>query len=286
MTREELQRLYSECVSRAFRAEQLAGLVRGVESFLAEPDPTVEIAYLKAKLADLSDEYPTRRTQGRRPPMSHDDIKAALESRTDLPWRPSHDGPVATRPSDTYDVLDNDGETVAASLFYLDAHLIANAPTWLAELLAEVDEAQAEAMNVGHDYDRRGERLWRLAALAGWTPGNEADNDATAESYVRERLAEVDRLSHWKAEALPVIDGLQELGAELGIRLGGRITGPDALAAVKALAARAEAAEQAIQRVRGMAEAWATQPTDYDEDTEQQIEDGRAILRALDGGER
>ena len=53
MTREELQRLYSECVSRAFRAEQLAGLVRGVESFLAEPDPTVEIAYLKAKLADV-----------------------------------------------------------------------------------------------------------------------------------------------------------------------------------------------------------------------------------------
>ena len=48
MTREELQRLYGECVSRAFRAEQLAGLVRGVESFLAEPDPTVEIAELLA----------------------------------------------------------------------------------------------------------------------------------------------------------------------------------------------------------------------------------------------
>ena len=138
MTREELQRLYDQCVSRAFRAEQLAGLVRGVERFLAEPDPTVEIAYLKAKVADLSDEYPTRWTQGRRPPMSHDDIRAALEARSDLPWRPSHGGPVATRPSDTYDVLDNDGETVAASLFYLDAHLIANAPTWLAELLGEV----------------------------------------------------------------------------------------------------------------------------------------------------
>ena len=56
MTREELQRLYGECVSRAFRAEQLAGLVRGVESFLAEPDPTVEIAYLRAKLADVEAE--------------------------------------------------------------------------------------------------------------------------------------------------------------------------------------------------------------------------------------
>ena len=59
VNREELQRLYGECVSRAFRAEQLAGLVRGVESFLAEPDPTVEIAYLKAKVADLSEEYHT-----------------------------------------------------------------------------------------------------------------------------------------------------------------------------------------------------------------------------------
>ena len=206
MTREELQRLYDQCVSRAFRAEQLAGLVRGVESFLAEPDPTVEIAYLKAKVADLSDEYPTRWTQGRRPPMSHDDIRAALEARSDLPWRPSHGGPVATRPSDTYDVLDNDGETVAASLFYLDAHLIANAPTWLAELLGEVG-------------------LLRT-------------------------------LKHRHEQT------------------------------ITELAARAEAAEATVQLVRGMAESWATQPTDYDEDTEQQIEDGRAILRALDGGER
>ena len=140
--------------------------------------------------------------------MSHDDIRAALESRTDLPWRPSHDGPVATRPSDTYDVLDNDGETVAASLFYLDAHLIANASTWLAELLAEVDNARRELGDV----------------------------------HV-------------------------SLYSEIAM-----------------LTARADAAEQTNQRVRGLAEAWATQPNDYDEDTEQQIEDGRAILRALDGG--
>ena len=163
MTREELQRLYDECRLRAFRAEQLAGLVRGVESFLAEPDPTVEIA----------------------------------------------------------------------------------------ELLAEVDEAQAEAHNAQADYDRRGERLWRLAALAGWTP-DEADNDATAELYIKNRLAEVRLLARWKNEALPVIAGLQELGAALGIPLGKHITGPDALEAVKALTARAEAAEQTNQRVRAI----------------------------------
>ncbi len=53
MTRDELQRLYDECRLRGFRVEQLAALVQGVESFLAEPDPTVEIAYPKAKLADV-----------------------------------------------------------------------------------------------------------------------------------------------------------------------------------------------------------------------------------------
>lgn len=217
--------------------------------------------------------------------MSHDDIRAALEAATRQPWVVLYPGQCC----EGYCIESEDGrDAVAHGLegSVSDLDLITSAPTWLAELLAEVDEAQAEAMDVGHDYDRRGERLWRLAALAGWTPGNEADNDATAEFYVRERLAEVDRLSHWKAEALPVIDGLQELGAELGIRLGGRITGPDALAAVKALTARAKAAEQVVRRVRRLAEAWATQPTDYDEDTEQQIEDGQAILRALDGGEQ
>ena len=38
----------------------------------------------------------------------------------------------------------------------------------------------------------------------------------------------------------------------------------------------------AVERVRALATEWATQPNDYGEDTEQQIEDGGAILRALD----
>lgn len=155
--------------------------------------------------------------------LSHDDIKAALESRSDPPWRPSHGGPVATRPSDTYDVYDCDGDVIAASLFYLYAHLIANAPTWLAELLAEVES-----------------------------------------------------LARWKTEALPVIAGLQELGAALGIRLGKRITGPDALGAVQALTERAEKAEQAIQRVRDMP---ATPPSGG-----YYMVSMRDVLRALDGG--
>lgn len=187
MTREELQRLYDDCQDG--RYGHLVALVDGVRRFLGEPDPTVEIAYLKAKVADLSDEYHTRWTQGRRPPMSHDDIKAALESRSDLPWRPSHDGPVATRPSDTYDVLDNDGETVAASLFYLDAHLIANAPTWLAELLAESERLTARAEAAERAIQRVRE-LHHSTPLTG-TWGDCANGDCTHEDSCPEETRDV-----------------------------------------------------------------------------------------------
>lgn len=42
-----------------------------------------------------------------------------------------------------------------------------------------------------------------------------------------------------------------------------------------------DAALRALTAVGALAEEWATQPTDYDEDTEQQIEDGEAILAVL-----
>lgn len=38
----------------------------------------------------------------------------------------------------------------------------------------------------------------------------------------------------------------------------------------------------AVERVQALATEWATQPTDYDEDTEQQIEDGKQILAILE----
>lgn len=56
-------------------------------------------------------------------------------------------------------------------------------------------------------------------------------------------IREVERLTRWKSEALPVLDGLQELGKALGLPLGERITGPAALAAVEALKLRATDAE-------------------------------------------
>lgn len=49
--------------------------------------------------------------------------------------------------------------------------------------------AEAEVAGLHADCDRRGERLWRLAAMAGHEP-SESDNDATAEHSIASALAE------------------------------------------------------------------------------------------------
>lgn len=64
--------------------------------------------------------------------------------------------------------------------------------------------------------------------------------------------AERDRLAHWKAEALPVLDGLQEIGKALNLPLGQRITGPQALKAIEALLAERDRLAAAVERVRAL----------------------------------
>ena len=88
-------------------------------------------------------------------------------------------------------------------------------------------------------------------------------------------LAEVDRLTRWKAEALPVMTGLQELGKALGLTLGESITGPSAVDAAHALRARAEA----VERVRELAEYWSVSGNSWRKAA------ARQFLHALDGGE-
>jgi hypothetical protein len=55
----------------------------------------------------------------------------------------------------------------------------------------------------------------------------------------------------------------------------------DVLTALAAMRARVAELETERAAVKALATKWATQGTDYDEDTEQQIDDGRAILAAL-----
>jgi len=188
--------------------------------------------------------------------MSYDEIKAALAAATPGPWywRNTQDPMLMGGRAMLVMSFERMGMQGAQPLFrdgrnimqpggranlndFPDAHLIANAPTWLAALLAEVD-----------------------------------------------------RLTRWRTEMLEVLRGLQELGKALGLPLGEQITGQAAVVALQdereshgAAIARAEAAEQAVQRVRALAYDWRHQPTNSD--TEQQIADGTSILRALDGGD-
>ena len=61
------------------------------------------------------------------------------------------------------------------------------------------------------------------------------------------------------------------------------IAASDLLDAAFIAAARAVVPElvAALRAVLALAEGWATQPTDYDEDTEQQIDDGHAVRDAI-----
>lgn len=146
------------------------------------------------------------------------ELLAAESGATPRPWG------VATVEGQAFAVHHGEYDTVALYLARPDAALVAAAVNALPGLLDRADRAEAEverlrdmgrrsrqmsrvweaeeraeaaeaeAMNNGQDYDRRGERLWRLAAKAGWRPGNESDNDATAEWYIAEALVNGERL--------------------------------------------------------------------------------------------
>lgn len=89
-----------------------------------------------------------------------------------------------------------------------------------------------------------------------------------AQQAANDAIGERDRLQRWKDEALPVLEGLQELGKALDLPLGERITGPAALDAVNDLIADRDSwRDQASDRLR-----------DWD-DLRQRVEDALAEPR-------
>jgi hypothetical protein len=85
-----------------------------------------------------------------------------------------------------------------------------------------------------------------MITARGWIgPSNvaefvEANQDLAEENEMWMTLAlnrktEIENLERWKAEMLPVMAGMQELGKALGLTLGTQITGPQALEAVTEL---------------------------------------------------
>lgn len=123
-------------------------------------------------------------------------------------------------------------------------------------------EARAEAATAGPWHGEHdefgcvhvGDYGWVASGPQGQSPdydggtGDQGKADAEFIAHAREDVpalvAEVRRLRRWKDEALPVMEGLQELGGALGLPLGTRITGRQAVDA--ALDLRSEA-----RRLRG-----------------------------------
>ena len=76
--------------------------------------------------------------------MSHDEIRAALAAATPGPWQVYESMQADTFVYGPRGILRDD--IIAGPTYNREnAHLIANAPTWLAELLAEVDRLREDA---------------------------------------------------------------------------------------------------------------------------------------------
>ena len=71
----------------------------------------------------------------------------------------------------------------------------------------------------------------------------------------QETARERESLRRWKAEALPVLDGLQELGDVLRLPLGSQITGPEALTAAARLTRERDELRAEVERLRAGIEA-------------------------------
>lgn len=112
------------------------------------------------------------------------------------------------------------------------------------DLLAEIERLREHATN---DVEFRASVIDALLDALGITDdttpedarqildGCSCDGEEGTLHLVWHLGQKVERLTRWKAEAMVVMDGLQELGEALGMPLGARITGPDALAEVRRL---------------------------------------------------
>ena len=86
--------------------------------------------------------------------------------------------------------------------------------------------------------------LWRELADKGIEQGVDWP------SIARTLFADLDRLQRWKAEALVLFDGLQDLGRALDLPLGTLVTGPRAIEAAEQLRTERDAAREDRAQVR------------------------------------
>lgn len=107
---------------------------------------------------------------------------------------------------------------------------------------------------------------------------------ALADAGLLTDTAEVKQLRRWKAEALPVLTGLQELGKALNLPLGEQITGESALWAVRKLKHGRATTQRANAELLHERNTWARQLADVSgerDDAAEQSEKHRQELVAI-----
>ncbi len=147
--------------------------------------------------------------------------------------------------------------------------------TPMTEGRAQHDQHVAQALaaaGFGHVASELDERFAESdhKAAAYWRRLREAERRAEAAE------AQVADLQRWKDEALPVMDGLQELGRALNLPLGERVTGERALEAVQALVAQ-------VARVQALLDAYMAWDGDRDSEYGSSPLQREQLRRALDG---
>lgn len=99
--------------------------------------------------------------------MNHDEIRAALAAATPGPWQVYESMQADTFVYGPRGILRDD--IIAGPTYNREnAHLIANAPTWLAELLAEVDRLREEDQARAEAAEQAVQRVRDLAAHWEW----------------------------------------------------------------------------------------------------------------------
>lgn len=133
--------------------------------------------------------------------------------------------------------------------------------------------------------DRLDEIKARTEQVQHWTSTTSIEQAmvrmASSAADVPWLVDQVESLERWKAEALEVISGLQELGRALGLPLGVQITGPAALAEVERLTRvidakprqplvvlneyldRTEKAEAEVERLTALVQSTEDKADDY-----------------------
>lgn len=175
-------------------------------------------------------------------------LRAAAEAATPGPW--CHDG------LDGWVATWDDGTPVVEGIEMwaeTDAAFIAAAdPTTVLALLDRL-------ANYEQAIDRA--RMERAQAEDAET-AMEAERDDLAARLAAAEAA-VERLGRWKAEALPVMRGLQYLGRALGVPIGESITARASVDRALDLRNRAEVAERQVQAVLELADSWFAEAARY-----------------------